>query len=122
MHPQGAYITSISEGIFMAHLKIKQGKSIIEYDARPSDAITIALLFGCPLLVSHKVLDTAGIPVPDKYKNSLPQEKGIDYLTQLVEASLVDMKSKIAASKTNKPVASIEKQIDNLMKYVFEEA
>jgi bifunctional DNase/RNase len=122
VHPQGAYITDISEGIFMAHLKMKQGKSIKEYDARPSDAITIALLFDCPILVSHKVLDTAGLPVPDQYKNSLPREKGMDYLAQLVEASLADMKTKIAASKIKTPVATIEKQINNLMKYIFEEA
>jgi RNA polymerase sigma factor (sigma-70 family) len=121
LQPEGVYITDIANGVFIAHLKVSTAKEVKLYDARPSDAITIAVMFNCPIFVSQKILDKAGFIVPDKYKCLLPQQKGISFLTQLVEKSLADMQTKIAATQLKKSEEAVQQQIDNLMKYVFEE-
>ena len=92
-----------------------------EYDSRPSDSITIALMFGCPIFISQKLLTLAGFPVPEKYKNMAPQEKGIENLTLLIENSLVEMDAKLNSLKKPKSFNDVQEQIDRLMNYVFED-
>lgn len=121
LEPEGAYVTEILNGVFISTLKLKGEENVKEYDSRPSDAITIALMFGCPVFVSQKILDKAGFPVPEKYKSMAPQEKGIEHFTQLVENSLFEMKTKLDSFKKKKSINDIQRQIDRLMNYVFED-
>ncbi|QHT65501.1 hypothetical protein GXP67_01855 [Rhodocytophaga rosea] len=117
--PEGAFITEVLNGILISTLRLKNELGIKNYDSRPSDAITIALMFNCPIYVSQNVQDKVGFPVPEKYKNIKPQEKGIDHLTQLIENSLSDMETKLASLKAKKSVNDMQEQIDRLMNYVF---
>lgn len=119
LEPEGAYVTEIVNGVFISTLKLKGKEKLKAYDSRPSDAITIALMFGCPVFVSQKILDTVGFPVPEKYKSMEPQEKGIEYLTQLIENSLIEMNTKLDSLKKKKSISDIQGQIDRLMNYVF---
>lgn len=119
--PEGAYVTEIQDGVFISALKLNGEGKVREYDSRPSDAITIALMFGCPVFVSQKILDKAGFPVPEKYKNMAPQEKGIENLTQLIENSLLEMNTKLHSLKKMKSISDMQGQIDRLMNYVFED-
>ena len=121
LEPEGAYVTEIVNGVFISKLKLKGKEKVKEYDSRPSDAITISLMFRCPVFVSQKILDTAGFPVPEKYKSMAPQEKGIEYLTQLIENSLNEMNAKLDSLKKKKSISDIQGQIDRLMTYVFED-
>lgn len=121
LKPEGAYITELSGGVFISVLKLKNERSITAYDARPSDSITIALMFGCPIFVSHKIINKVGFPVPKKYENMTPQEKGIEQLTQLIENSLFEMKTKLESLKTKKSVVDIQEQVEKLMNFVFED-
>lgn len=43
---------------FYSRLLIQAGKNEVEIDARPSDAIALAVRFGCPVLVADSVLDS----------------------------------------------------------------
>jgi RNA polymerase sigma factor (sigma-70 family) len=52
-------ITRLAETIFYAEVVLADGSAV---DARPSDAIPLALLAGAPLLVEPEVLDSAGAP------------------------------------------------------------
>lgn len=117
--PEGAYISDLSNGVFISILKLKSENGIKEYDSRPSDAITIALAFGCSIFVSQKVLDKAGLPVPEKYKQMTPQEKGINYLTGTIESSLFEMKIKLESLKKKKSANDVQEQVDRLMNYAF---
>ena len=119
LKPEGAYITELSGGVFISVLKLKSERGVREYDARPSDSITIALMFNCPIFVSQKIIDSAGFPVPEKYKKMVPQEKGIENLTQLIENSLFEMKTKLESFKTRKSASDIQEQVDKLMDIVF---
>lgn len=51
-------ITSLNEGTFYATLVLEYGGQ--EIDARPSDAIALAVRFGAPIYVSEDVLRAAG--------------------------------------------------------------
>jgi uncharacterized protein len=55
------YINDLSEGTFFAQIHYEQNGEIIELDARPSDAIALAIRFGARINVDSKVLNEAGI-------------------------------------------------------------
>lgn len=60
------YINELRDGTFFAKIKMDVG-SIDEIDARPSDAIALALKFSVPIYVSEEVMDEVGfIPENDE--------------------------------------------------------
>lgn len=54
-------INDLSEGTFFAQIHYQKEDDKITLDARPSDAIALAIRFGAPIFVNGKVLDEAGI-------------------------------------------------------------
>jgi len=52
-------ITEIKNDTFYAALWLKQGEEPMVVDARPSDAIALALRADCPIYVSEQVMQTA---------------------------------------------------------------
>jgi uncharacterized protein len=52
-------ITDIKEDTFFAVLWLRQGDDPVMVDARPSDAIALALRFDCPIYVAEHVLQSA---------------------------------------------------------------
>ncbi|HEY3704330.1 MAG TPA: bifunctional nuclease family protein [Terracidiphilus sp.] len=54
-------ITEIRGDTFFAVLWLRQGDEPVIVDARPSDAIALALRFDCPIYVAEKVLQSARI-------------------------------------------------------------
>jgi bifunctional DNase/RNase len=59
---QSVRITRLEDGVFYGELVLgERGGTIV--DARPSDAIALALRAGAPVLVADAVLAEAGVPV-----------------------------------------------------------
>lgn len=56
-------INDLQEGTFYARLILRQDGDEIVVDARPSDAIGIAVRSGCPVFIAEAVVDEAGISV-----------------------------------------------------------
>lgn len=56
-----AFIYRLEEGVFFSELVCNNGEKEITIDSRTSDAIAIALRFGCPVYMAEDVLDKAGI-------------------------------------------------------------
>ena len=54
-------INDLSEGTFYAEISYKHNGEDVKQDARPSDAIALAVRFDAPIYVSDDVLDEAGI-------------------------------------------------------------
>ncbi len=54
-------IFNLLEGVFYAKLICNNGEKKLEIDARTSDAIAIAVRFGCPIYTYEFILTTAGI-------------------------------------------------------------
>ncbi|MGB7572925.1 MAG: bifunctional nuclease domain-containing protein [Thermodesulfobacteriota bacterium] len=59
-------IVALKDNTYYATLFLKSDKGVIEVDARPSDAIVIALKSKTPIYVSTKILDEQGIALTQK--------------------------------------------------------
>jgi bifunctional DNase/RNase len=59
-------ISDLREGVFYAKLVCSDGIKRSEVDARPSDAIAIALRFNAPIYTYENVLSEAGIVLTDE--------------------------------------------------------
>ncbi len=55
-------IDDLRDDTFFGSVFVRQGDRVLVLDARPSDAIAIALESGAPLYVSRSVLSMAGVP------------------------------------------------------------
>jgi bifunctional DNase/RNase len=55
-------ISDLQEHTYFAHIRLRKDGEMIEIDARPSDAIAVAVTFQphLPILVDERVLDEAG--------------------------------------------------------------
>jgi len=58
---ESVYIFRLEEGVFYSKLVCTNGGKRVELDARTSDAIALALKFGCPIYTTADILDRAGI-------------------------------------------------------------
>lgn len=58
-------VTALDNEVFFARLFLRQDGHEIDVDARPSDAIALAVRLECPIFVSQEVLDRAGM-TPEK--------------------------------------------------------
>lgn len=58
-------ISEVKDAIFFAQLRFKLGESEKVIDARPSDAIALAVRFKSPLFVTEQVFKEAGIEIQD---------------------------------------------------------
>ena len=90
-------ITQLLEGVFHAMLVCSNAAGArVEIDARSSDAIALAVRFGCPIYADSEVIEAAGIVIEEKgklavsstlkasRKNSLDQY-GIDELESMLQ-------------------------------------
>ena len=75
-------IHSIQEGTFYAILTVRQGEVKKEIDARPSDAIAIALRTNSPIWVMEEVVADASIPV-DRDADEAEQRAFREFLSNL---------------------------------------
>lgn len=58
-------ITRFLDGVFYAMLVCKQGEDYSMIDARPSDAIALAVRFSCPISAYENVMNEAGIEMEE---------------------------------------------------------
>ena len=68
-------ITRFLEGVFYAMLICKQGEDISMIDARPSDAIALAVRFNCPISAYENVMNEAGIEMEELKDMGATQEE-----------------------------------------------
>lgn len=59
-------ICDLVDETFYARLVIENKGKTIEIDSRPSDAIALALRFNAPIFVEEKVMDEAGVIIPEQ--------------------------------------------------------
>jgi bifunctional DNase/RNase len=72
-------ISDLQEGIFYSKLVCVGENDTVEIDSRTSDALALAVRFGCPIYTYENILDSAGILMEDtsgkKKKAVSPAEK-----------------------------------------------
>ncbi len=57
-------VDDLRAGTFYGSLHVVHGNRVVTIDARPSDAIAVALGAGAPIYVSEQVLARAALPLP----------------------------------------------------------
>ncbi len=93
-------IYNLVEGIFYAKLVCNNATEQFEIDARTSDAIAIAVRFGCPIYTYEFILKSAGIVLDDEGDSST-KESGSDEVAELAETEAgADPKNELQAKST----------------------
>src|SRR5689334_12004779 len=63
-------ICDLQEGIFYSKLVCSSEKDTVEIDSRTSDALALAVRFGCPIFTYDTILDQAGVLMEDDNKRT----------------------------------------------------
>jgi hypothetical protein len=59
-------INDLQEGIFYSKLVCSSENDTVEIDSRTSDALALAVRFGCPIYTYDNILDQAGVMMDDE--------------------------------------------------------
>jgi len=77
-------ISDLQEGIFYSKLVCVSENDTVEIDSRTSDALALAVRFGCPIYTYEHILESAGILMEDtgKKKKGEIQTKTTEHMGQ----------------------------------------
>ena len=84
-------INRFRDGVYYAMLVCKQGDDLTMVDARPSDAIAIAVRLGCGICAYETVMDEAGILMDDMEEPSTSQDSTEGHINKVEENESLDM-------------------------------
>ncbi len=105
-------IYNLVDGIFFAKLICNDGEREVEIDARTSDAIALAIRFGCPIYTYEFILSSAGIVI-----------EGNDFVfLENLDATKGDVKGDEMASPSGYASLSDEELKDALKQALTDEA
>ena len=78
-------VQALKGDTFYAVAIITGGDDVREVDARPSDAMALAVITGCPIYVAEEVMEKAGEDIPKEVSELEPLGKGIDRIAGTFE-------------------------------------
>ena len=81
-------INRFRDGVYYAMLVCKQGDDLTMVDARPSDAIAIAVRVGCEIYAYETVMEEAGIIMEDMER---PADEGEGLINKVSSSTSLDM-------------------------------
>ena len=108
-------IHKMVEGIFYAQLTVTDGIRAEQIDSRSSDAVAVAVRFGCPIRCSQQVMDEAGVDLDGSESQVQGEEDAALEVTESREESLEDLQRQLdeAIATENYELASeLKKRID----------
>lgn len=79
-------IYRVEKQTFFAHLVLRTENRIITLDARPSDAIALAIRQGAPVYMSEEVLNAASYPFI--FRKDATDEKELDEFREFIQSIL----------------------------------
>ena len=79
---QEIIICDLQEGIFYSKLVCVSEHDTVEIDSRTSDALALAVRFGCPIYTYEHILDSAGILMEDS--SSKKKKAGVSTTTPAI--------------------------------------
>lgn len=79
-------IDDLKEGIYFAKIIGTNSVQTLEFDARPSDAIALAVRFGVPIYTQEKIMEESGIS-PSEFEES---DSDVDDIEAQLESVLSD--------------------------------
>ncbi|MHB8572154.1 MAG: bifunctional nuclease family protein [Candidatus Dormibacteria bacterium] len=82
---QQVIVTSLANEVFFARLVFQQGGREFDVDARPSDAIALAVRMEAPIYVSEEVFDRAGV-LPESEGEGVEGEEDMSVFREFVNS------------------------------------
>ena len=111
-------INDLQEGIFYSKLVCSTEHDTVEIDSRTSDAVALAVRFGCPIYTYDNILDSAGILMEedDKKKKVVVShsDTNSDDLKNLSLADLETLLGEVLEQEDYIKAASIRDEIKKL--------
>ena len=107
MEFEEARIETLKDEIFYAVAKFRNGTAVHELDARPSDAIALAVLLGRPIYVAEEVLAACGIALPEGKTLQVDKDKARASVIRKIEEQ---KQSSFAFLKHYKSLTAEEKE------------
>lgn len=80
-------INDLQEGVFYSKLVCSNDRDTIEIDSRTSDAIALAVRFGCPIYTFEHILESAGILLEDSEESGKKKKQKAENLAEEQTAS-----------------------------------
>lgn len=109
-------INDLQEGIFYSKLICSSDKDTVEIDSRTSDAVALAVRFGCPIYTYDNILESAGILMEedDKKKKVVVShnDEGNDDLKKLSLTELEALLNEVLEHEDYIKAASIRDEIN----------
>lgn len=93
-------ISDLQEGIFFSKLVCSSDHDTIEIDSRTSDAIALAVRFGCPIYTYEHILSNAGIVMDEK--SQTPAAENAEVIGAVVTESADDDLKTMSVEELNK--------------------
>lgn len=87
-------IEALREETFYAVAKLRTGDDVREVDARPSDAMALALRLGTPIFVAEEVFERAGRPVGQEGGEEPQLGNGADRILEEIQQQIAALKPK----------------------------
>ena len=111
-------IHKMVEGIFYAQLTVTDGIREENIDSRSSDAVAVAVRFGCPIRCSQQVMEEAGVDLEGNEGEFVAEEKETTpQPSKKKEATIEELQKQLdeAIATENYELASeLKKRIDDL--------
>jgi bifunctional DNase/RNase len=112
-------IHKLEEGVFYSRLLCNNGEKELTIDSRTSDAVALALRFGCPIYITEEILEKAGITVTaaDTPGSSEPEddrlyETGDSKYTNYSDEELFKMIDEAVKTEDYERAATIRDEIE----------
>jgi uncharacterized protein len=100
-------ISDLQEGIFYSKLVCSNENDTVEIDSRTSDALALAVRFGCPIYTYENILESAGIMMEDQ-----PGKKGKKNEPQVQERASQDDLKGMTTEELNSLLSEVLEQED----------
>lgn len=86
-------ISNLQEGIFYSKLICSNSEDTIEIDSRTSDALALAVRFGCPIYTYENILNSAGILLDDPAGKKVSKPAGSPSISEHEKGVEDDLKA-----------------------------
>ncbi|HLX92703.1 MAG TPA: bifunctional nuclease family protein [Puia sp.] len=106
---QEIIICDLQEGIFYSKLVCTSEHDTVEIDSRTSDALALAVRFGCPIYTFENILESAGILMED---SATKKKKTVTTTTTTSEGSARDDLKTLSLDELNTLLNEVLEQED----------
>ena len=106
-------VETLKDDTFYAVVKVRAGRAVREIDARPSDAIAVAVRTGSPIFVAEDVMNKAGLTAPEGTEPAGPHD-GIRNIVNELGEQMRQSKSRPAFTQEE-----VAKMVDEFKAAIF---